>query len=148
MRLDRACFERVLGPCADILKRNISQYQSQVSLKEWIKGTKFARSRANDSSGSDCRRQSPKGTPLRHQHYLYVIIVSACLNRLFALSCPYHPNLIGPNSNPFQDSTKWRCDSWKNCEENNWPTVFCVLSAHPLISAPPFFGIYLCQLGI
>jgi len=32
VRLDRARFERVLGPCADILKRNISQYQSQVSL--------------------------------------------------------------------------------------------------------------------
>lgn len=25
-------FERVLGPCADILKRNISQYNSFVSL--------------------------------------------------------------------------------------------------------------------
>ncbi|XP_066155091.1 cAMP-dependent protein kinase type I regulatory subunit isoform X1 [Euwallacea fornicatus] len=32
VKLDRARFERVLGPCADILKRNISQYNSFVSL--------------------------------------------------------------------------------------------------------------------
>ncbi|XP_026469120.1 cAMP-dependent protein kinase type I regulatory subunit isoform X1 [Ctenocephalides felis] len=32
VRLDRARFERVLGPCADILKRNITQYNSFVSL--------------------------------------------------------------------------------------------------------------------
>lgn len=32
VRLDRARFERVLGPCSDILKRNISQYNSFVSL--------------------------------------------------------------------------------------------------------------------
>jgi len=29
---DRARFERVLGPCSDILKRNIQQYNSYVSL--------------------------------------------------------------------------------------------------------------------
>ncbi|XP_059155161.1 cAMP-dependent protein kinase regulatory subunit isoform X2 [Physella acuta] len=32
VKLDRARFERVLGPCGDILKRNISQYNSFVSL--------------------------------------------------------------------------------------------------------------------
>uniref|UniRef100_T1H0I4 Cyclic nucleotide-binding domain-containing protein n=1 Tax=Megaselia scalaris TaxID=36166 RepID=T1H0I4_MEGSC len=32
VKLDRARFERVLGPCADILKRNITQYHSFVSL--------------------------------------------------------------------------------------------------------------------
>jgi len=31
VRLDRARFERVLGPCADILKRNMAQYNSFVS---------------------------------------------------------------------------------------------------------------------
>ncbi|XP_037094004.1 cAMP-dependent protein kinase type I regulatory subunit-like [Pollicipes pollicipes] len=32
VKLDRGRFERVLGPCADILKRNITQYNSFVSL--------------------------------------------------------------------------------------------------------------------
>jgi cAMP-dependent protein kinase regulator len=32
VKLDRARFERVLGLCADILKRNITQYNSFVSL--------------------------------------------------------------------------------------------------------------------
>jgi len=32
VKLDRTRFERVLGPCSDILKRNISQYNSYVSL--------------------------------------------------------------------------------------------------------------------
>lgn len=32
VKLDRGRFERVLGPCADILKRNIVQYNSFVSL--------------------------------------------------------------------------------------------------------------------
>merc|ERR1711874_162390 len=32
VKLDRARFERVLGPCSDILKRNILQYNSFVSL--------------------------------------------------------------------------------------------------------------------
>jgi len=32
VKLDRARFERVLGPCSDILKRNISRYSSFVSL--------------------------------------------------------------------------------------------------------------------
>merc|ERR1711915_566800 len=32
VKLDRARFERVLGPCSDILKRNIRQYNSYVSL--------------------------------------------------------------------------------------------------------------------
>ena len=32
VKLDRARFERVLGPCQDILKRNISQYNSFVQL--------------------------------------------------------------------------------------------------------------------
>ncbi|XP_054285552.1 cAMP-dependent protein kinase type I regulatory subunit isoform X1 [Macrosteles quadrilineatus] len=32
VKLDRARFERLLGPCADILKRNITQYNSFVSL--------------------------------------------------------------------------------------------------------------------
>jgi len=32
VRLDHARFERVLGPCSDILKRNIAQYNSYVSL--------------------------------------------------------------------------------------------------------------------
>uniref|UniRef100_A0A8C4PVS7 Protein kinase, cAMP-dependent, regulatory, type I, beta n=1 Tax=Eptatretus burgeri TaxID=7764 RepID=A0A8C4PVS7_EPTBU len=32
VRLDRPRFERVLGPCSDILKRNIQQYNSFVSL--------------------------------------------------------------------------------------------------------------------
>jgi len=32
VKLDRARFERVLGPCSDILKRNIAQYSSFVSL--------------------------------------------------------------------------------------------------------------------
>merc|ERR1711990_1148275 len=32
VKLDRARFERVLGPCSDILKRNIQQYNSFVSL--------------------------------------------------------------------------------------------------------------------
>lgn len=33
VKLDRGRFERVLGPCSDILKRNISQYNSYVSIK-------------------------------------------------------------------------------------------------------------------
>ncbi|XP_013412217.1 cAMP-dependent protein kinase regulatory subunit isoform X5 [Lingula anatina] len=32
VKLDRQRFERLLGPCADILKRNIAQYNSYVSL--------------------------------------------------------------------------------------------------------------------
>ena len=32
VKRDRGRFERVLGPCSDILKRNISQYNSFVSL--------------------------------------------------------------------------------------------------------------------
>lgn len=32
VKLDRARFERVLGPCVDILKRNITRYHSYVSL--------------------------------------------------------------------------------------------------------------------
>lgn len=32
VKLDRARFERVLGPCSDILKRNIGKYNSFVSL--------------------------------------------------------------------------------------------------------------------
>lgn len=32
VKLDRGRFERVLGFCADILKRNITQYNSFVSL--------------------------------------------------------------------------------------------------------------------
>merc|ERR1712029_518510 len=34
VKLDRARFERVLGPCADILKRNIAQYNSFIKLLE------------------------------------------------------------------------------------------------------------------
>ena len=36
VKLDRARFERVLGPCSDILKRNIAQYNSFVSLSVWF----------------------------------------------------------------------------------------------------------------
>lgn len=32
LKLDRACFERLLGPCADILKRNLENYNSLISL--------------------------------------------------------------------------------------------------------------------
>ena len=32
VRLDRPRFERVLGPCVDILKRNMVNYNSYVSL--------------------------------------------------------------------------------------------------------------------
>jgi len=32
VKLDRARFERVLGPCSDIIKRNIDNYNSFVSL--------------------------------------------------------------------------------------------------------------------
>jgi len=32
VRLDRNRFERVLGPCQDILKRNLKNYNSYVSL--------------------------------------------------------------------------------------------------------------------
>lgn len=32
VKLDRARFERLLGPCADILKRNLVQYNSLISL--------------------------------------------------------------------------------------------------------------------
>lgn len=35
VKLDRPRFERVLGPCSDILKRNIEQYNSFVSLSVW-----------------------------------------------------------------------------------------------------------------
>jgi len=34
VKLDRARFERVLGPCSDILKRNIAQYNSFIKLLE------------------------------------------------------------------------------------------------------------------
>lgn len=34
VKLDRARFERVLGPCSDILKRNIGQYNSFIKLLE------------------------------------------------------------------------------------------------------------------
>jgi len=36
VKLDRDRFERVLGPCSEILKRNIQQYNSYVSLSVWI----------------------------------------------------------------------------------------------------------------
>lgn len=32
LKLDRDCFERLLGPCADILKRNMENYNSLISL--------------------------------------------------------------------------------------------------------------------
>lgn len=32
VKLDRARFERLLGPCADILKRNLEHYNSLISL--------------------------------------------------------------------------------------------------------------------
>ena len=32
VKLDRARFERVLGPCADILKRNIKLYNSYIKV--------------------------------------------------------------------------------------------------------------------
>lgn len=32
VKLDRTRFERVLGPCSDLLKRNVAQYNSFVSL--------------------------------------------------------------------------------------------------------------------
>lgn len=32
VKLDRPRFERVLGPCSDILKRNIQRYNSFISL--------------------------------------------------------------------------------------------------------------------
>lgn len=32
IKLDRARFERILGPCADILKRNMTHYNSLISL--------------------------------------------------------------------------------------------------------------------
>ena len=35
VRLDRQRFERVLGPCQDILKRNLKNYNSYVSLSVW-----------------------------------------------------------------------------------------------------------------
>lgn len=35
VKLDRLRFERLLGPCSDILKRNIEQYNSFVSLSVW-----------------------------------------------------------------------------------------------------------------
>jgi len=35
VKMDRTRFERVLGPCSDILKRNIAQYNSFVSLSVW-----------------------------------------------------------------------------------------------------------------
>ena len=35
VKLDRQRFERVLGPCIDILKRNIQHYNSFVSLVVW-----------------------------------------------------------------------------------------------------------------
>jgi len=37
VKLDRDRFERVLGPCSEILKRNIQQYNSYVSLSVWAK---------------------------------------------------------------------------------------------------------------
>jgi len=30
VKMDRARFERVLGPCSDILKRNIDQYKAYI----------------------------------------------------------------------------------------------------------------------
>lgn len=33
VKLDRAKFERLLGPCQDILKRNMAQYNSLVELR-------------------------------------------------------------------------------------------------------------------
>ena len=41
VKLDRARFERVLGPCSDFLKRNIAQYNSFVSLGIWREGTEL-----------------------------------------------------------------------------------------------------------
>ena len=32
VKMDRSRFERVLGPCSDILKRSIAQYNSYVNL--------------------------------------------------------------------------------------------------------------------
>ena len=32
LKLDRDCFERLLGPCVDILKRNLENYNSLISL--------------------------------------------------------------------------------------------------------------------
>ena len=33
VRLDRKRFERVLGPCSELLKRNVQKYQSLVKLE-------------------------------------------------------------------------------------------------------------------
>ncbi|KAG7226391.1 hypothetical protein INR49_013802 [Caranx melampygus] len=52
VKLDRPRFERVLGPCSDILKRNIQQYNSFVSLSvavlphEVLSGTKSRKGQA------------------------------------------------------------------------------------------------------
>lgn len=35
VKLDRPRFERVLGPCSEILKRNIQRYNSFISLTVW-----------------------------------------------------------------------------------------------------------------
>lgn len=35
VKLDRKRFERVMGPCSDILKRNIAKYNSYISLSVW-----------------------------------------------------------------------------------------------------------------
>ena len=32
VKVDRSRFERILGPCQDILKRNMDQYQSVIQL--------------------------------------------------------------------------------------------------------------------
>lgn len=38
VKLDRPRFERVLGPCSEILKRNIQRYNSFISLTVWQVG--------------------------------------------------------------------------------------------------------------
>lgn len=38
VKLDRPRFERVLGPCSEILKRNIQRYNSFISLTVWRTG--------------------------------------------------------------------------------------------------------------
>ncbi|KAJ6636099.1 cAMP-dependent protein kinase type I regulatory subunit [Pseudolycoriella hygida] len=44
VKLDRNRFERVLGPCADILKRNITQYNSYVSFPHFVVRNQFINS--------------------------------------------------------------------------------------------------------
>lgn len=82
VKLDRPRFERVLGPCSDILKRNIQQYNSFVSLSVWRSLTPFS------------------SRPRVHLHFAFLTFLFAFLLSTFLLHrlCCCHTEVTSSHS--------------------------------------------------